>query len=150
MREAVAADMPGIAHVRTSVRENLLTREQLDRLGITNDSVAASLLTHRRGWVAVHAGEVVAFSMADRTDYSIFALFVLPEFEGRGLGGRLLDAALAWQWEQGAERVWLSTGPGTRAQAFYERRGWLPAGAGPRSDIRFELARPPHAREASP
>ena len=146
VREAHAADMPGIAHVRTSVQENLLTREQLASRGITNESVAASLLTHRKGWVAEAAGEVVAFSMADRSDNSIFALFVLPHHQGRGLGGRLLQLALDWLWHQDAERVWLSTGPETQARRFYERRGWKPVGNTPTGDVRLELGRPPATR----
>ena len=66
VREATAADMPGISHVRLSVKENALSVQQLTARGITNASVAASLLTHRRGWVAERSGEIVAFSMADK------------------------------------------------------------------------------------
>ena len=72
-REANAADMPGISSVRLSVTENALSVEQLKERGITNASVAASLLTHRKGWVAEQNGQIVAFSMADRADWSIFA-----------------------------------------------------------------------------
>ena len=141
-RQAGASDMPGIAHVRSSVRENLLTVEQLAARGITNASVAASLLVHRKGWVAERSGEIVAFSMADRADPSIFALFVLPGYEGRGLGNRLLDLALQWLWDNGAELAWLTTSPDTRAARFYERRGWVPAGMEPGGDMRLELRRP--------
>ena len=148
VREASPADMPGIGHVRTSVRENLLTVEQLERLGITPASVAASLLTHRKGWVAERAGQIVAFAMADRADASIFALFVLPDYEGRGLGSRLLDLALQWLWDNGAEVVWLTTAPETRAARFYARRGWVPVGAEPSGDVRltYRQTGPPHGR----
>lgn len=142
LREAAGTDMPGISRVRTSVRENLLTVEQLERLGITNASVAASLLADRKGWVAERGGEIVAFSMADRVNGSIFALFVLPGYEGRGLGGRLLDLALRWLWQQGADRVWLTTAPGTRAARFYLRRGWVEIGKEDGGDVRLELVRP--------
>jgi len=141
-REASGADMPGIARVRTSVTENHLTTEQLAQRGITNASVAASLLVDRKGWVAERAREIVAFSMADRGDGSIFALFVLPEYEGRGLGNRLLDLALQWLWDEGAELVWLTTSPDTRAARFYGRRGWVPTGMVPSGDMRLELRRP--------
>jgi GNAT superfamily N-acetyltransferase len=142
IREASGADMPGIARVRTSVTENHLTTEQLAQRGISNASVAASLLVDRKGWVAEHGKEIVAFSMADRADPSIFALFVLPGYEGRGLGNRLLDLALQWLWDSGAELAWLTTSPDTRAARFYERRGWVPAGMVPGGDMRFELRRP--------
>lgn len=124
-----------------------MTLAQLEARGITNESVAASLLADRKAWVAEQDGGIVAFSMADRADPSIFALFVLPAYEERGLGSRLLELALHWLWQQGAERVWLDTGPGTRAQAFYQRRGWTHVGAGHGVDIRLEYARPQSRRE---
>ena len=146
VREATGADMPGISHVRLSVTENALTVEQLSGRGITNASVAASLLTHRKGWVAEHAGRIVAFSMADKADSSIFALFVLPGYEGRRLGTRLLGLALDWLWDNGAERVWLSTGPQTRAAVFYAKQGWVQTGKAGYGDLRFELVRPRYGR----
>lgn len=142
LREATGADLPGIAHVRSSVVENLLTPAQLAERGITSASVAASFLADSKGWVAEHRGEIVAFSIADRADRSVFALFVLPAYEDRGLGSRLLDLALRWLWEQGAEAVWLTTGPNTRAARFYARRGWVHTGEGGHGDVRFELQRP--------
>src|SRR5262245_53868853 len=134
--------MDGIFRVRTSVRENLLTGAQLAEQGITNDGVAASLQTHRRGWVAERGAEIVAFSMADRQDGTLFALFVLPEYEGRGRGSRLLDLAVQWLWDNGTETAWLTTGPDTRAAGFYARRNWRHAGPHHTGDIRFELHRP--------
>jgi GNAT superfamily N-acetyltransferase len=88
-REATGADMPGITRVRTSVVENALTIAQLEERGITEASVAASFLADSKGWVAVQADEIVAFSIADRATWSIFALFVFPGYEGHGIGGRL-------------------------------------------------------------
>jgi GNAT superfamily N-acetyltransferase len=138
-REATGADLPGISRVRTSVVENALTIEQLEERGITNASVAASFLTDSKGWVALQEEEIVAFSIADRATQSIFALFVLPGYEERGIGGRLLDLALGWLWKSGAERVWLTTGAGTKAVRFYEKRGWRCTGTGTRGDLRYEL-----------
>jgi GNAT superfamily N-acetyltransferase len=138
-REATATDVPGISRVRTSVRENLLTVEQLRERGITNESVAASFLVDSKGWVAERNGEIVAFAIADRASASIFALFVLPGWEDRGLGSRLLDLALAWLRANGAAHVWLTTGPRTKAAGFYERRGWIATGPTATGDIRYEL-----------
>src|ERR1043166_8120390 len=141
IRDASGADMPGIARVRSSVTQNHLTTEQLAQRGITNASVAASLLTNRKGWLAERSGQIVAFSMADRADPSIFALFGLPAYEGRGLGSRLLDLAVQWLWDNGAELAWLTTSPDTRAARFYERQGWIRVGMDPGGDMRFELRR---------
>jgi GNAT superfamily N-acetyltransferase len=140
IRVATADDMDQIFRVRTSVTENLLTFGELERRDITPASVAASFLAQAKGWVAEQADQVVAFAIADRESKSIFALFVLPEFEGRGIGGRLLDLALLWLRQNGAERVWLTTAPQTRAAHFYERRGWVIVGRGTHGDIRYECA----------
>jgi GNAT superfamily N-acetyltransferase len=140
LREATAGDMPGIARVRTSVRENHLSAEQLRARGITNESVAASFLAESKGWVAERSGEIVAFSIADRASRSIFALFVLPAYEGQGLGSLLLDLALQWLGQHRITRVWLATGPGTKAARFYERRGWIAVGSGAHGDVRYELS----------
>jgi GNAT superfamily N-acetyltransferase len=145
IREATAADMPGISRVRLSVVENATTAELLARRGITNESVAASFLADSKGWVADEAGEIVAFSVADRATRSIFALFVLPSHEGRGLGSQLLGNAVQWLWDNSATCIWLTTGPGTRAARFYQQRGWIHTGPADRGDIRFELTRDPLA-----
>lgn len=141
-REAKAADMAGIFRVRTSVLENALTTDQLEQRGISNASVAASFLINSKGWVAEQLDQIVGFSIANRASQSIFALFVLPAFERRGIGAHLFELATQWLWENGAERAWLTTGPETKAAAFYERRGWVATGAGPHGDIRYERGRP--------
>jgi GNAT superfamily N-acetyltransferase len=140
-REATGADMPGISRVRTAVTENALTLEQLAARGVTDASVAASFLKDSKGWVAIGGGEIVGFSIADRTSNSIFALFVLPGHEGRGIGGRLFELAVSWLWDNGAARIWLTTDPQSKAARFYERRGWVAMGRSERGDMRYELAR---------
>lgn len=141
-REATAADMPGISIVRQSVVENPLSIEQLAARGITNESVAAAFLKDLKGWVAESEGRIVGFSMADRESRSLYALFVMPEVERRGIGGRLYDLALRWLRENGARDLWLTTSAGTKAAAFYERRGWTATGADEYDDLRYELRHP--------
>ena len=51
---------------------------------------------------------------------------------------RLHDLALGWLWENGAQRVWLTTDPQSKAAHFYERRGWRAAGTAERGDTRFD------------
>src|SRR5215471_21178677 len=117
-REATAADLPGIAHVRTSVTENALTVEQLAVRGVTNESIAASFLRDSKGWVAVQGDAIVGFSIGNRASGSIFALFVLPGHEGQGIGARLFDLAVNWLWQNGAQRLWLTTDPDSKAARF--------------------------------
>ena len=146
IRHATPEDIGGISIVRASVRENLQSSEQLIAMGITPASVAASLVNECRGWVAEDGGRIVAFSIADRETSAIFALFVLPEYEGLGLGTRLLTRATQWLWNQHADLLWLTTGASTRAARFYERAGWRHIETDAKGEIRFELKRPVRSR----
>ena len=75
----------------------------------------------------------------------IWALFLLPEWEGRGLGRVLLEQAVEWLWREGCERIWLTTEAGSRAEGFYARLGWAPVGVTDKGEVRFELQCPPLA-----
>ena len=130
IRVATEADVPAIFEVRTSVRENHLSLEGLAARGITPASVAEMIRTTMRAWVAEVDGEVVAFTMADRAEASVFAMFVRPEHEGRGLGRQLMAATEARLFESGCDEIWLRTDrdPAVRANGFYQRLGWTSAG----------------------
>lgn len=53
IREGRASDMPGITHVRTAVRENHLSNEQMAERGITQEGVAAEIEAGHLGcWIA--------------------------------------------------------------------------------------------------
>jgi GNAT superfamily N-acetyltransferase len=135
IREATLDDIAAIERVRALVRENQLSTP------IPRERLVAALEARGRGWVAVHDGQVVGFSMADHEESSIWALFLLPDWEVRGLGRRLLDTAVGWLWAQGHRTIWLSTTAGTRAEGFYEHLGWRRTGVTPSGEIRFELRR---------
>lgn len=125
-REITAADVPALFHVRTRTRENALTLEELQRLGIDPQSVAESLGKSVKGWVCDDGGRVVAFSMADRATGEFLVIAVLPEYEGKGIGGRLMALAEEWLAASGCRRAWLTTDLDAtlRAYGFYRRLGW--------------------------
>ena len=135
IRCATTDDVHARERVRLLVRENRLSTP------IPRDRLVAALEARGRGWVADHDGQVVGFSMADDQDASIWALFLLPEWEGRGLGRRLLDEAVGWLWARGHTTIWLSTSKGTRAEGFYEYLGWRRAGITASGEVRFEMHR---------
>src|SRR6187551_3648466 len=84
-------DMAAVTLVRTSVRENHLSVEDMAARGITLDRVIAELMSGKLGgWVAEEDGEIVAFSMADNSDGQLFALFTKPGHERKGYGEALL------------------------------------------------------------
>jgi hypothetical protein len=45
---------------------------------------------------------------------------------------------MAWMLPRVAGTVWLSTQPGTRAEAFYLSAGWRRAGMRAQGEVRFE------------
>jgi GNAT superfamily N-acetyltransferase len=124
IREAQVADIPAYMEVRLAVRENVLSNPAL----VTYADNVDYLTRRGKGWVAEVDGRIVGFAIADLQDHSIWALFVHPDFEGRGIGRALHDTMLNWYFSQTSETVWLSTDPGTRAEAFYKKAGWKAVG----------------------
>ncbi|ABC22380.1 GNAT family N-acetyltransferase [Rhodospirillum rubrum] len=141
IRAAEPADVGAIFQVRTAVTENSLTIAQLTEMGITTASITAMIIESPCAWVAVEGERVVGFSMADLEDGSLFAAFVLPSYEGRGLGKRLVQAAEAALFAR-HRVVWLETGKTTRAAGFYRHLGWANETDHGDGDIRLEKSRP--------
>lgn len=137
-RRANSGDIPAMSEIRLMVRENVLRnpaaitpqmyRDYLDKLG--------------RGWVAELNGRIVGFSYADRQDDSIWALFIHPEFEGRGAAKVLLSCATDWLFAEGANRVVLGTTAHTRADRFYAAQGWQRGEMRNEVEVEFTLPRP--------
>lgn len=123
--------------VRLGVRENQLGDSSL----VQPHHYHAMLTRHGRGWVADVEGGIVGFSIADLERSNVWALFVHPAFEGRGVGRRLHDVMMNWFFEKGAEKVWLSTSPATRAEHFYTCAGWRLVGLEANGESRFEMTR---------
>ena len=125
-RAAILEDVPALFAVRVATRENTYTLAELAVLGITEQTVGGKLRGSYGGWVCEAAGRVVGFSMADRSTGELWVIAVLPEFEGRGVGARLMALAEEWLWSCGCEEAWLTTSidPGLRAYGFYRKLGW--------------------------
>jgi len=120
IREATTSDISEMHRVRASVRENTLP----DYSVITPEMIREHLENLGRGWVYEHEGRIVGLAIVNLVDASIWALFVEPQFEGRGIGRKLHDTMVAWIKSQGVRAVTLGTDPGTRAARFYEAAGW--------------------------
>ena len=137
-REATIADIEQLSRIRMSVHENVLVNENL----VTYDLYVDYLTTRGKGWLCEADGKVVGFAIADVVGSSIWALFVSPAYEGLGIGGRLHDMMLGWYFTRGKHKVWLTTSPGTRAEAFYRHKGWQETSRTQSGEIRFEYTRP--------
>jgi GNAT superfamily N-acetyltransferase len=105
-----------------------------------SDADCAEYLEKRgRGWVCEIRGEIVGFAIADLKAHNIWALFVRPDFERRGIGKKLHDMMLDWYFSQTQDAVWLGTAPNTRAEIFYRNAGWREKGLHGKGEIKFEM-----------
>ncbi len=141
IRVAVPSDVNGLFTVRTSVQENMMTREEMQALGITEASVSAMIAASDCAWVATQGEEIIGFSMIIPEEACLFAAFVLPGHQGKGIGKRLVSVAEDALFSLHPS-AWLETGKRTRAAAFYRHTGWgneTDIGDG---DIRLEKRRP--------
>ena len=137
-REAEIKDIPRIQIVRHSVKENVLSDPSL----VTDEDCCEYLTVRGKGWVCEMDDQIVGFAIADLRDKNIWALFIHPEYEGKGIGTKLHDMMMNWYFMQGPELVWLSTGPGTKAEKFYKNNGWKYVGEYGLCEIRLELTSP--------
>jgi len=134
-REAKIEDIPALFDVRLSVKENILS----DVSKVTREMCVAYLTESGKGWLCEIDGEVVGFSVASLEDASIWALFVKPSYEGRGIGKRLLRLATDWLFAMNATSIVLSTDAHTRADRFYEKQGWRRGELKPDGEVCYRL-----------
>ena len=136
-RVARKEDIPGIQTVRNAVKENMLSNPAL----VSDDDCDEFINRRGRGWVAISNERIVGFSIADLADKNIWALFVEPGSDKKGIGRELHRLMLNWYFEQTSEPVWLGTAPNTRAEKFYRDAGWKEIGTHGKGEIKFEMTK---------
>lgn len=134
-REANSNDIKQMQVVRNAVKENVLSNPAL----VTDEDCEEYITVRGKGWVCEMDNVITGFAIADLQDKSIWALFVHPEHEKKGIGKKLHDDMLSWYFSKTKETVWLTTSPGTRAEMFYRKSGWKETGRKPNGEIKFEL-----------
>jgi ribosomal protein S18 acetylase RimI-like enzyme len=141
IRPAKPSDVPALFAVRTAVRENYLSREQLAQLGVTEGSISRMIAASPCAWVVTNNDDVVGFSMVDIPDACLFAAFVLPVHEGQGFGRKLVLAAENVLFQHHVE-IWLETDKNSRAAGFYRHLGWGNGHQAKGNQIRLTKTRP--------
>ena len=120
LRPATAADAAAIAVVhRRAMRESLSFLPDLHTAEQDLAYFSGRFLPANTVWVAEIDGHVAGYIGFD-ADW-INHLYLAPEAQGQGIGGRLLARAL----EDGRERRLWTFQQNARARRFYEARGFV-------------------------
>lgn len=134
-RQAIPEDIPQIQIVRNSVKENHLSNPNL----IPDDLVEEFITKRGKGFACEIDKKIVGFSIVDFVENNVWALFLLPEFEGKGIGKKLHQLMLDEYFSKTKETIWLSTEANSRAETFYKKQGWKNAGfLG--NEVKFEMS----------
>lgn len=133
IRAARSADVEALHDLRSRVAENVLS----DPARVTESSYLP-YLADGAAWVAETDGGIAGFAILDLQDASVWALFVAPEAEGRGIGRALHARLIEEATGRGFAGLTLRTAPGTRAERFYTEAGWTRAGTTRTGELSFE------------
>ncbi len=134
-RQATIKDIPQIQIVRNSVKEN-----QLSNPNLIPDQLVEEFITKRgKGFVCEIDDIIVGFTIVDFVENNVWALFLLPEFEGKGIGKKLHQLMLDEYFSKTKETIWLSTEANSRAEIFYKKQGWKNAGFHG-NEVKFEMS----------
>ena len=135
VREAKTDDMKQMQIVRNSVTENTLSNPDL----VTGKDYEVFVTERGKGWVCEIDHQIVGFAIADLRENNIWALFIDPNFEKKGIGQLLHNTMLDWYFKQTKNTVWLGTAFDTRAEKFYRKAGWIEVGTNGAEEIKFEM-----------
>src|SRR5215813_7752095 len=119
IRRARIEERERLKEIRSAVRENRLG----DPSRVT-DQDYAWFIEHPGIWVWDEDGRILGLAAGDTRDGTIWALFVDPAHERRGIGRALFAAACETLRCHGHRTAMLTTEPGTRAERFYRSSGW--------------------------
>lgn len=145
IRPAEVSDVGDMFRIRSAADENTMTPQELAAAGVTPGAIALAVQSDPCAWVATAGGATVGFAMVDLHSACLFALFVLPPYQGKGIGTRLVRACEDALFSRHAT-AWLETSADSRAARLYRRLGWgadADVGGG---DVRLEK----HRSECSP
>jgi GNAT superfamily N-acetyltransferase len=129
----------GIAHVRNMTwlatypnKEAGVTQEDILAKNFENEDqvqrwrkTIESTTGERKLWVAKDGGIVIGYSQGKKgsAENEILGLYVLPEYQGKGLGGKLLKEALDWLGDE--KPVSLTVATYSPAIQVYKKYGFI-------------------------
>jgi len=137
--DAIADDVYTIRDVQ---KRTWLETYPNEELGITREDIEARFANESKEkienrkkiysdpdvhiWVAKDDGEIIGFCIARKEEKNnrIGAIYLLPSYQGQGVGGRLIEAALNWL---GVDKdIYVNVASyNDNATRFYERYGFV-------------------------
>lgn len=133
-------DIDAMSVIRLGVRENRLSNPAWLTRQMWIDALQPS--GNANTWICESDSRIVGFAAGRIREADIWALFVDPAHEGRGIGKNLLGLAVDWLLAAGVDEIRLGTGTQTRADAFYQRQGWQRGDLAPNGDVVYRLRKP--------
>ena len=126
IREILESDIGSLFKIRVATRENALSLNELERLGITEESISLAIKGSHCGWLYELEGEPVGFAMGDYETNEFTVIALLPKYESQGIGTQLLSKVESWLHSKGCNEIWLTTDVDTslRAYRFYKKHDW--------------------------
>lgn len=138
--EATLADVQAISEVQKETwlstfpneehsiaREDILSEDFFSKDRIEKrKEIIGDPRSDTRFWVAKHGGKVVGYSCARRlADHNkIRSIYILPGFQGKGIGTGLMQAMLSWLDPKKPIKLTVAI-YSDRAIAFYEKLGFV-------------------------
>lgn len=135
IREAKIEDIKQIQIVRNAVKENTLSNPSL----VTDEDCQEFITIRGKGWVCEVENKIVGFAIVDLKEHNIWALFLDPNYEKKGIGRQLHKTMMDWYFMQTREPIWLGTDFNTRAENFYRTAGWREVGTNGTKEVKFEM-----------
>ncbi len=127
IRKILHKDVSSLFEVRVATRENTLSLSELEKLGITEETIHLAIDDSHCGWLCELDRKTVGFAMGDFRANELTVIALLPEYENQGIGAKLLNKVEAWLLAKGCNEIWLTTDTNInlRAYGFYIKHGWV-------------------------
>lgn len=135
-REANIEDIRQMQVVRNAVKENVLSDPAL----VPDKDVEDFITKRGKGWVCQIENVIAGFAIVDLVEKNVWALFIHPDFEAKGIGKQLHRMMMDWYFVQTQDDIWLGTAPNSRAETFYRMQGWTEVGLHGKGEIKFEMS----------
>ncbi|GAA4878858.1 GNAT family N-acetyltransferase [Ferrimonas pelagia] len=131
--------------IRTALTDDLPAMDKIFRQSAQGDQLALHKLPHYiaargRSFVQIQADQIVGFIVLSQIEHSIVALYVLPQWQGRGIGTTLLEHGMHYLAQLGAKTITLRCHQHRSATAFYRQRGWSQGISQNRQHWQYRLA----------